>query len=120
MFQLRGSGEMDCAANPNDPVCAAYYGTTPTGPTSGYQNKIIQAIANGSIVNVQWQNQQNAQGAATAGANVVLQAGGASPLATSASGLTSLFSKIPWWIKFLAVVGGGYLAYKHFKKPKAG
>ena len=46
MFQLRGLGE-DCAANPNDPVCRAFYGT-PDVPTVSEPFKLIQATSVGS------------------------------------------------------------------------
>lgn len=124
MFQLRGLGatEMDCAANPSDPVCVAYYGTTPTGPRVG-QNRVAAAVQNainsGYIIGTFQTNQSNPQGAATAGANVVLQTPTGSPISTSASGLFSLLGMIPWWVKLAAVVGGGYFAYKTWYKPKA-
>lgn len=128
MFQLRGfgAGEIDCASNPSDPVCVAYYGTTP-GPGSirSGANRVAAAVSNaiatGSIIGTFQNNQQNPQGASTAGANViVLPSPATSPLATSAGGLANLFSMIPWWVKLGALVGGGFFAYKKWYKPKAG
>lgn len=120
MFQLRGVGfgEMDCAANPSDPVCVAYYGTTPAPGIKPATSQIVNAINSGLIVKTFSNNQSNPQGASTAGANVVMT-GGASPIATSAMGLSSLFAKIPWWIKLGALLGGGYFAYTKWYKPKA-
>lgn len=40
MFQLRGLG--DCTSNPNDPVCLAFYGTTPARPLSPTQTAVLQ------------------------------------------------------------------------------
>ncbi len=106
MFQLRGAlGEVDCQANPSDPVCSAFYGT----PT------IMQDWATKFLNNNAPAVLYTPQGAANAGANVVLQPP-ASPIAASAAGLFAKLSALPWWVKLGAVVGGGYLVYTHWLK----
>jgi hypothetical protein len=115
---------MDCSANPNDQVCIAYYGTTPSGGGSPFTmgaNRVAAAVRSGEIVGKFQVNQSNPQGAATAGANVIITpTQGASPIAASAGGLFNLLTAIPWWVKLGAVLGGGYLAYTKWYKPKAG
>lgn len=106
-FQLRGNGlgEMDCSKTPNDPVCVAYYGTTPS-PTNlitkyTYQKAILQS----SLLNPQVYN---------AGANVVQT--GSTGLPTTVAAVPSWWGRLSWFWKALAIGGGAFLGWKAYHK----
>jgi hypothetical protein len=107
---------MDCAANPTDPVCMEFYGAPGANPTAMDLVKRYSKmdVASASVLTF---NQGGAQGGvSSAGANVIVSGGGLKPLATGASGLWSLWAKIPWWVKLAAFLGGGYYGYKKWLK----
>jgi len=109
MIQFRnGLGEVDCATNPNDPVCAAYYGTTPTAP----QKMRVDASAIMSAL-MQQANQNTMAPAATAGASIVVD-----PAAGGAAGWTtpSWWDRIPGWVRLLGGVGILFAGYKLLTK----
>lgn len=118
MFQLRGLGDPDCSTNPSDPVCQAFYGTTPTAswgmvgtvnPTV-LQNEITKAIANGTLKPSAPAAPQNA------GVNVATQ----TVIPTAIPGLTTsvgLWDSIPWWLKLAGIVGLGWVGYTQWYAP---
>lgn len=114
-FQLRTLGEVDCATNPSDPVCSAFYGnTTPTNVLPMYSASYMQTAL------IQAAQQKAAQAGTTynAGANVVPAPGSTLPTVTAlANG--SWWNSLPWYAK-LGILGlgafVGWKGYQHFSK----
>lgn len=110
MFQLRGlsdSGEMDCTANPSDPVCQAIYAQTGVtllkrGSVPAYAQQILASSA--------------AKPPQTAGTNVATGQLPATGLPTIAASV-GIWGTIPWWLKLAGIVGIGYVGYTQWYAP---
>lgn len=104
MFQLRGLGE-DCSKNPNDPVCRAFYGTTPTQtPYQAYKAILATNLIQPQTMAPSVPSAPNPLVEAVTPGTVVVTAGG-KPWWMS------------WWVLGLAAVGG--VGLWMYSRPKS-